>query len=724
MQRKTLALIYLILITLFFASCVKMDQSMKVFFPKELSYLHKIQTDFPIFWWNFVLVENKSADMKMANAICKDLKTHIKKEFNMVICGGGDQIPYELMGDWAQDTFARSSYDSAKLNQYIESMNSSMTLALFSPQKSFLQFLRQDPFQSWRDFEKKMSVQTLPSISMIDGYYHVKGTSLIAIPVQFSQKASLVFVKPIIDLLDKYNGDAFLMGSHGSAYRNEFQVKSDLQFVSVITAIVFIIFLIFLVIRAGYSVLLLSVPVGFAVYLAAQVIVWSYGSVHGLTLSFGSGIIGLALDYGLHGLLGKSSQRTWISNFVGMITTLCGILILVFSGIPLIRQMMFFSTIGLVLAFLFYYILFKYFNQYFTIKKIKFSLPYFKYSQILILLITVFGLFGFKDIHMDLDLKKMNLMSDREIEYSKNLFYQPHRINETYMLISDLSKDDFFKKEYFIKSEAQKISYQGIDSFVPNVPNQISNLQSWKNQGCRSIETRMNSVQKKFYEPFFKDQCRKDLIKPIQVADREYLKQFISGDDTLSLFYPETESQVLYLEKNIPEAVSIVKSIATFSDVLEKELEMMIPISLLLTLLILYLYYRQWVLVLCAVFPFCVGISLFFISASVFHIEIDLIAVLGLVMVFGFSIDYGVFSTDTYFYNFDNQEKDNVYTALSLASTTNLLGFLPMIFAVHPVLKQFGYPLFFGTLGAYLGAIYGLKYYFNSKVQKTERSLS
>lgn len=94
---------------------------------------------------------------------------------------------------------------------------------------------------------------------------------------------------------------------------------------------------------------------------------------------------------------------------------------------------------------------------------------------------------------------------------------------------------------------------------------------------------------------------------------------------------------------------------------------------------------------------------------------VDLISILGLLMVFGFSIDYGVFATDLYVKNSEALQKmdlphleQSVFSTLSLAAFTNLVGFFPLVFAQHTVLHQLGYALFFGTLGTYFGTIWGV----------------
>ena len=138
----------------------------------------------------------------------------------------------------------------------------------------------------------------------------------------------------------------------------------------------------------------------------------------------------------------------------------------------------------------------------------------------------------------------------------------------------------------------------------------------------------------------------------------------------------------------------------------------MLSLSLLLSLLIL---------------PFITGIGCFFIFAAVLGESVDLISIIGLLMVFGFSIDYGVFATDLYQKNTESLKlmslknlENSVFSTLTMAAVTNLIGFLPLVFAKHVVLHQLGTALFFGTLGTYIGALWGVPYFSkNNKPQET-----
>ena len=701
----------LCLVFIFCSSCLRIDETIKTFFPKELSGLQSMQSDFSAFWWNFIVLDISEVDIVKTNSLCTKLKLSLGKELRLVVCGQNNQIPYDLLNSWSADFFKRESFSPQNISEYQNQMNSALAVAAYSTDKKFFEFLRSDPFQTWKVFKDQITKQSADQFIFKNGYLYTLDLKKIIIPVQFLLKPSQGVTAPIIHLVEQSGPNSLLIGIHGSSYRNEFQVKDDLQKVSTVTLAVFILFLGFLVFRAGFSVLWLAVPVSISVFIAAKIVEIIYGDIHGLTLSFGSGIIGLALDYGLHGLMGQSSSHTWKSNFIGMATTLCGVLILIFSGIPLIQQMMVFSSMGLVIAFVMYYLIFKYLSKYFKVINLKMSPPAFKYSFVIIIVLFVFGIFGIKNIQMNLDLKKLSFMTDKELEYSRVVFEKPTEVNEAYLIITDITKTDFFAKKYAEKSKSENIAYQGIDFYLPQQERQQSNLNSWVNLGCDKLNKKLSAEQKNFFGPYFKQHCASQII-PQGLASTSYTQHLTSGQNVLSLLQPTTNKQVEYIEKEFPEAKSIVKSLHQFSIILQKDLQWMIPVALLLTLIILFLYYQSIIPVFMALFPFLTGMSLFFSVSYFLKIEIDLIAVLGLVMVFGFSIDYGVFSTDAHFHNFESDEVDNVYTALSLAAITNSLGFLPMIFVSHPVLKQLGYALFFGTLGAYFGTMYGVKPYF------------
>ncbi|WP_374371280.1 MMPL family transporter [Dongia sp.] len=122
------------------------------------------------------------------------------------------------------------------------------------------------------------------------------------------------------------------------------------------------ILLLILVFRHVTPLLLnvLAVVVGIGASLAGSIL--AFGEIHIITLLFGVGLIGVAVDYGLHYMVslvdrdaGTPTERlrhVLPGITLGLLTTLIGYIILVLAPFPGLRQIAVFSVIGLCAAFL------------------------------------------------------------------------------------------------------------------------------------------------------------------------------------------------------------------------------------------------------------------------------------------------------------------------------------------------------------------------------------
>jgi predicted exporter len=108
---------------------------------------------------------------------------------------------------------------------------------------------------------------------------------------------------------------------------------------------------------------LLPVATGIVVGVAAVSLV--FGGVHGMTLGFGTTLIGEAVDYAIYYLIqargagaavaGEPGWRRWLREGwptvrLGLLTSVCGFFALAFSGFPGLAQLGVFSIAGLVAA--------------------------------------------------------------------------------------------------------------------------------------------------------------------------------------------------------------------------------------------------------------------------------------------------------------------------------------------------------------------------------------
>lgn len=706
-------------------SCVKVDQSMKLFFPEDLKELQFVQTEFSAFWWNFVIIQPSAVDHQpdysTAEKICEQLRLHQNQELRFVICGAGLGGAEGLISSWTQDYILRQEFKSDQIEKYKHLLENSAIQAAYVNDPQLFRVLRFDPFQSWTEYVDLAQGSFSKSFQRRQGYLYDESTGRLIIPLQFQLSPQLESIEPIMKIVNDYSS-AFLVGSHGSTYRNEKQVRDDVALVSWISSAVFILFMIFLVLKSRVSILLLVIPVSVAMYLATLLTQWLDGSVHGLTLAFGSGIVGLALDYGLHGAFGAESKQTWTSNTIGLLTTLSGVCILVLSGIPLIRQMMIFSSVGLGLGFLFFYLLFKYYSSFFKIRPLNFVLPQIRFSWVALCLIVLGGCIGLVRTKMTMDLRKLSFVTEKESELT-TWFFSKSASGESFLLMKPLaeanSHETFQVASEFEWARKNGISYEGLSKYIPDFQTVQKNQKSWFDQGCLFLQKQTSSDTQKIFNPFIEKQClqtQSTLPTPetwmSDLKTKPYLSHLIGQSHSLSIFMPVNDQQKKLVQQNYPQARSLTEAIMNFSKSLEKDLSWMIPASLFLTILILAVYYRRFSLVFTALLPFLTGLGFYFSVAELMSFDVDLISILGLVMVFGFSIDYGVFATDVHRHDSSTTEVQSVYTALSFAAVTNVLGFLPMIFAGHPVLFKLGCALFYGTVGTYLGTVYGVYPYY------------
>lgn len=111
---------------------------------------------------------------------------------------------------------------------------------------------------------------------------------------------------------------------------------------------------------AALGTALLPVASGVAAGIAAVGLV--FGNVHGVTLGFGSTLIGEAVDYAIYYLIqarGHGGQgdgwrhwlrENWPTVRLGLLTSVCGFAALLFSGFPGLQQLGVFSIAGLLAA--------------------------------------------------------------------------------------------------------------------------------------------------------------------------------------------------------------------------------------------------------------------------------------------------------------------------------------------------------------------------------------
>jgi predicted exporter len=135
-------------------------------------------------------------------------------------------------------------------------------------------------------------------------------------------------------------------------------IKSQVSRLSIIS-VALIATLLLLVYRSFSALTLGFLPVISGALAGIAAVSLGFGAVHGITLGFGTALIGEAVDYSIYLFVqsdqGGSDQQSWIKRFwptirLGVLTSIAGFASLLLSGFPGLAQLGLYAIAGLVTA--------------------------------------------------------------------------------------------------------------------------------------------------------------------------------------------------------------------------------------------------------------------------------------------------------------------------------------------------------------------------------------
>jgi len=135
------------------------------------------------------------------------------------------------------------------------------------------------------------------------------------------------------------------------------QIEKEVQWLA-IAGTVLMSALLLLAFASPAALVVAMLPVATGVLAGICTVSLVFGNVHGVTLGFGSTLIGEAVDYAIYYLIQARGQqgpgwRAWLAGGwptvrLGLLTSVCGFAALLFSGFPGLAQLGVFSIAGLV----------------------------------------------------------------------------------------------------------------------------------------------------------------------------------------------------------------------------------------------------------------------------------------------------------------------------------------------------------------------------------------
>ncbi len=127
-------------------------------------------------------------------------------------------------------------------------------------------------------------------------------------------------------------------------------VQGDARKLSALGSVLVLLFLL-LVFRSPRDVLLLGIPLVAGVMVALAATSFIFGSIHGITISFGVTLIGVAIDYPVHAFSHRGEKTSiWPTLMLGVVSTLIAFGALFLTGLTGLKQLGLFGIAGLLTA--------------------------------------------------------------------------------------------------------------------------------------------------------------------------------------------------------------------------------------------------------------------------------------------------------------------------------------------------------------------------------------
>jgi predicted RND superfamily exporter protein len=668
---------------------VEADQE-KLLPPKVYKELNQFN-NFQMGTWSNILVDNT----QKAEILCQELQSIRKHFFSKILCHSQiKEFNSEVIELLKNQFFLRPAPSVKEFSLQANKELTKISLLMGEDSEQIMNLLRMDPSNQKETLFSHFNHRTNSSFEWDGNFYVHKEFGKALIPVKFNYPPENIYkTQELSSLLEK--NEAVMFGAHQSHLDNRSIIEDDLTRVGIVGGIITVLLLLLTIYTKRIKLLKLLIPNALGVC-AAIFFTWLFfGKVHAITLSFGSGILGLAIDYGIHSLFTANKKEVWHSNFYGLITTLSVFFVFAFSSIPLVREMMIFSAIGLSVAFLATYLLIQYDHIDIDIVIIA---PKKRWMQAP-LIISVIGLMFLSTFKIDSSITRFNYTPPRALE-KQDWFFNQLKSEPMHYKIYNLG-DLEVAREDVKRSEEKQIKSENMFWFYP--PNKIQEeyVSSWRKFSNEIEVAKLDGVVTKVYSPFFDNLYRLNQGSRLNLNPApSYLSHLVNGKKVMNLWFVKNAQEKEELQKSIADVHNLTDLFSKFSADTSFEIILFLIITLGIIWFQLFIKYRDLSRTIICLVPFLFVIGLYGFLFHFFRFPISFMTMLGLLLIYGISVDYGLFAVDYFsLHRKGIQEESKLNLTFILSWSVNFLGFLPYIWCRHPILHDLGLVIIVGMLG-------------------------
>lgn len=621
-------------------------------------------------------------------------------------------------------------------------------------------FILKDPFGiSFIALKKLQQLGMGDEFHLQDGYVITKDKSKILLFINpklagNETEKNTVFVHKLNSIKDNLNAKfkatstIEYFGSIPIAVANAEQIKSDVKITTMVAlTMLMLIFIIYY--RKFYIPVIILIPTIFGVVFAVALLYFLRGTISAISLSIGSILLGVTIDYALHILTHykhNSDIRVLYKDItkpliMSSTTTAVAFLCLLFVKSDALVDLGIFAAVSVVVTSVFSLLIIPHLykpknvaeTEHHTVldKMAGFSFHNNRPLIIFSILIIIGSFFFFNRVAFNNDLSQLNFVPADIKKAEKNLEGSTNLTSKSlYLAAYGTSADEVLENNSRLKDELAKdkagnklLSYSSVGGVVLSTKQQKEKIALWdsfwqqhdKNtvKAALVAEGGKLGFKPETYSPFYELLDKKFQTITLQdylAVKTLYLQEFITQKNG---FY--TVSTIVKVSKNqrdatVKELSSMPKLMVidrqqmneTFLGGLKDDFNSLVNYSFVALLLILYMFFRRIELVLISSIPIIITGVVTAGIMGMFNIQLNIFSTIVCTLVFGHGVDFSIFMTSALQkeYTTGKNEMATYRTSILLAVLTTVLGIGALVFAGHPALKSISSVSLIGVFAA------------------------
>ena len=529
------------------------------------------------------------------------------------------------------------------------------------------------------------------------------------------------------------------------AVANARQIKNDIQFtVSISLSVLMLILIVFY--KKLTIPIVLFVPTIIGGLLAGVFLFLVRDKISAISLGLGSVLLGITIDYSLHILTHLRNNNNVKALYkdvaqpilMSSLTTALAFLCLLFINSQALQDLGIFAAVSVlgasVFALLFIPQVYKTSDKKekrtTVIDKIaRYNFHKSKLGLGVLFVFLIVSFFTYNKVVFSKDLTKLNYMPPEMVVSEENLDKLINFSSKSLYLVAFSENkdkalsinDEVFTKLEILKENNKIYNFSSVGALVFSEKIQQEKINLWNSFWDKETKTNTQNnlvesgaklgFKPKTFQQFY-SLLAKD-FKPISLKEYQEIKTFLVSDYiNAKQNFTTVTSLVKVKEENLQEVLDVFKKQKNVMPIdrkqinetllgnLKNDFNRLIIYSLLVVVLILFLFYRSLSLTLITSIPIMLTWLITIGVMGAFKIEFNVFNIIISSFIFGLGIDYSIFMTNALRkdYTYGTKEVSTYKISIILSVITTVLGVGVLVFAKHPAVYSISLVSLIGIL--------------------------